>query len=83
MNDQLMLLILEHLQKANGNPLPAMTLFIELRHMTTPMVKKPKFDEVVADLVRRKFIGTEKDRLTRGNNLFIKGAGRTYLRDRE
>ena len=49
----------------------------------TPMTKIREFDATVADLVKRKFIGEEKDRLTRKMCLFIKGAGRTYLRDRE
>lgn len=81
--NQLTMLVLEHLKKADGNPIPEETLFIELRQMTTPMAKRPLFDTVVQNLIKLKFIGAEPDRLTRGNNLFIKGAGRTYLRDRE
>lgn len=47
MSEQIALLILEHLRKANGNPLPEGTLFVGIRYMTTPIAKRSQFDRVV------------------------------------
>lgn len=78
----LALLILEHLQKAQGNMIPDGTLFIELKGMTRPASTQLDWKKAITFLTKKGLIGTDRDAITEEQKHYIEEAGTLFLRRR-
>ena len=76
----LALLLLEHLDAAGDYMVPESTLKTKLCRLVRPIATDLQWDDEILTLLRLKFIGFEKDRLTQARKFFIREAGQVYRR---
>jgi len=74
-NETLSLLILEHLEKAQRNPLREDTLFAELRRMVHPVATQEDWDHTIIDLLQKDFVAFTPDFRTKKRKFYIKDLG--------
>ena len=77
---ELALLLLEHLDAAGAYMVPESTLQVKLCRLVRPIADDRQWNDEVLALLRLKFIGFEKDRLTRERKFFLREAGQIYRR---
>ena len=78
--NKLALLLLDHLDAAGDYMIPENTLKTTLCRLVRPVATERQWEDEVLTLLRLKFIGFEKDRLTRARKFFIREAGQVYRR---